>query len=105
MAGRLEEHNFTRLVYPLIFGGGCNEDNGIREEGKNNKSMTGSATNMEYKHLNSTQMHLKDKHIPTLKKNKIIFFVEQKWSRNFWWEAAGAKAIGLPGCGPGTRQR
>lgn len=73
MAGRLEEHNFTRLVYPLIFGGGCNEDNGIREERKNNKSMTGSATNTEYKHLNSTQIHLKDKHIPILEKqNKLL---------------------------------
>lgn len=44
------------------------QDNEIREEGKNNKNMTGSETNKEYEHLNSVQMDLKGTHIPIFKK-------------------------------------
>lgn len=49
---------------------GGKEDNGIREEGKNIKSMTGSVSNKEYEDLGSIQMNLEDNHIPTLKKKK-----------------------------------
>lgn len=56
-------------------------DNEIREEEKNNKNVTGSATNKEYEHLNSTQVHLKDTHIPTPKKDKLLCGteIEQKF--------------------------
>lgn len=49
--------------------------------------MTGSATNKEYEHLNSIQIYLKGTWIPTLKKQEN-FFVEKKWSRNFWGRQA-----------------
>lgn len=54
MAGRLEEHDLHSLEWfthwYLEVGG---KDDKIREEEKHNKSMTRSAPNKEYEHLDS----------------------------------------------------